>query len=47
MTLDMPMILIALICISPTFILMALFYIVFVEAEARREEERAKRKEFN
>ena len=47
MTLDLPMILIALICISPTFIVMALFYIVFVEAEARREEARAKRREFN
>ena len=47
MILDLPMILIALICISPTFILMALFYIVFVEAEVRREEAHAKRKEFN
>ncbi|MEL0123546.1 MAG: hypothetical protein VW728_13090 [Paracoccaceae bacterium] len=47
MILDLPMILITLICISPTFIVMALFYIVFVEAEARREEARAKRKEFN
>jgi len=32
---------------SPTFIVMALFYIVFVEAEARREEAHAKRKEFH
>ena len=47
MMLDMPMILIALICISPTFIVMALFYIVLLEAEARRVEARAKRKEFN
>ena len=47
MILDLPMILITLICISPTFILMALFYIVFVEAETRREEAHPKRKEFN
>ena len=43
MILDMPMILVALICISPTFIVMALFYIVLVEAEARREEAHAKK----
>ena len=45
--LDLPMIFIALICISPTIILMALFYIVFVEADVRRKEESAKRKDLN
>ena len=47
MMLDLPMIFIALICISPTIILMALFYIVFVEADVRRKEESAKRKDLN
>ena len=48
--LDLPVILIALICISPAVIVMVLFYIVLVEAEVLRKEEKeesAKRKDLN
>ena len=50
MMLDLPVILIALICISPTFIVMVLFYLVLVEAEVLRKEEKeesAKRRDLN
>ena len=50
MMLDLPVILIALICISPAVIVMVLFYIVLVEAEVLRKEEKeesAKRRDLN
>ena len=47
MMLDLPVILIALICISPAVIVMVLFYIVLVEAEVLRKEESAKRGDLN
>ena len=50
MMFDLPVILIALICISPAIIVMVLFYIVLVEAEVLRKEEKeksAKRKDLN
>ena len=50
MMLDLPVILIALVCISPAVIVMVLFYIVLVEAEVLRKEEKeesAKRRDLN
>ena len=47
MMLDLPVILIALICISPSVIVMVLFYIVLVDAELLRKEESAKRRDLN
>ncbi len=50
MMLDLPVILIALICISPAVIVMVLFYLVLVEAEVLRKEEKeesAKRGDLN
>ena len=47
MMLDLPVILIALICISPAVIVMVLFYIVLVEAEMHRKEESARRRDLN
>ena len=47
MMLDLPVILIALICISPSVIVMVLFYIVLVDAEVLRKEESAKRRDLN
>lgn len=50
MMLDLPVILIALICISPAVIVMVLFYLVLVEAEVLRKEEKeesAKRRDLN
>ena len=50
MMLDLPVILIALICISPAVIVMVLFYIVLVEAEVLQKEEKeesAKRRDLN
>ena len=47
MMLDLPVILIALICISPAVIVMVLFYIVLVEAEMHRKEEIARRRDLN
>ena len=50
MMLDLPVILIALICISPAVIVMVLFYIVLVEAEVLRKEEKeesTKRRDLN
>ena len=50
MMLDLPVILIALICISPAVIVMVLFYIVLVEAAVLRKEgkeESAKRRDLN
>ena len=50
MMLDLPVVLIALICISPAVIVMVLFYLVLVEAEVLRKEEKeesAKRRDLN
>ena len=50
MMLDLPVILIALICVSPAVIVMVLFYLVLVEAEVLRKgekEESAKRGDLN
>lgn len=44
---DLPVILIALICISPTLVLFSLLYIVLAETEIRRKDAQVKLQDRN
>ncbi len=44
MSIDFPIVLIALICISPSLLIMLLLYIVFVESDLRRQGVEAEKK---